>query len=111
MTAHIQPFSEPGLPVRYRLDRSSLDILVTLLSYSLQVAASTDDIAAETPHNDNITQVGDMTYPSESSTSVKQENVLKLVGDILQAASDLMLVSKTCLIYILSPFYQYAFLC
>ncbi|XP_076014465.1 polycystin-1-like protein 1 [Genypterus blacodes] len=99
VTAHVQQVSQLGVPVGYRLDLSSLDTLVALLSYSLQAAASKHNPTAETPHNDDITPAGDTTRPSASSTSARQENELKLVSDILQAASDLMskyiLTSKT----------------
>lgn len=118
MTAHIQAvsdlFSTSGAPVHYHLDHKTLNSLVVLLSYLLQAAAMNHNLKPEMSNMDNITQVfesgenirnavvspdGCMSASStidhirvKGSTATKQK--AQLVVDILQTASDLMLVRE-----------------
>lgn len=122
MTTHIQAVSDlfftSNAPAHYHLDQKSLNSLVVLLSYVLQAAVTNRNIKPEMPNMGNITQVlesdfpkdentrntvvshsGCMSAPSttdhvrvEGSTATKQKT--QLVVDILQTASNLMLVRE-----------------
>uniref|UniRef100_A0A3Q3J1C2 Polycystic kidney disease protein 1-like 1 n=1 Tax=Monopterus albus TaxID=43700 RepID=A0A3Q3J1C2_MONAL len=118
VTAHVQAISdqflESSTPVQYHLDHETLDTLITLLSYILQATATSHDFTLETPHSVSIIQALDSptgqnlrnttaapdAYVPDSSSGahIKQgglsseKQVVQLVADLLQTASDLMLV-------------------
>nr|XP_020465285.1 polycystic kidney disease protein 1-like 1 [Monopterus albus] len=117
VTAHVQAISdqflESSTPVQYHLDHETLDTLITLLSYILQATATSHDFTLETPHSVSIIQALDSptgqnlrnttaapdAYVPDSSSGahIKQgglsseKQVVQLVADLLQTASDLML--------------------
>lgn len=116
MTAHIQAISDQSLesstPVLYNLDNKTLNNLITVLSYTLQAVVNSHESILETSHNVFITQAPESDSPKgenirtvigaphgcdshigkEGLISTKQ--VVRLVADIHQTASDLMLVRK-----------------
>ncbi|XP_053269030.1 polycystic kidney disease 1 like 1 [Pleuronectes platessa] len=112
VTLHIQTISdlflESSASLRYHLDHETLDSLLVLLSYVLQAAVTDHSNTPETPNMGNITQVLESDsvitiasprscIPASSSVPIKQggsisaEQRTRLVDDILQTASDLML--------------------
>ncbi|XP_062235998.1 polycystin-1-like protein 1 [Platichthys flesus] len=112
VTLHIQTISDLFLDssasLRYHLDHETLETLLVLLSYVLQAAVSDHSNTPETPNMGNITQVLESDsvntiasprscIPASSSVPIKQvgsipaEQRTRLVDDILQTASDLML--------------------
>ncbi|XP_060950290.1 polycystin-1-like protein 1 [Limanda limanda] len=112
VTLHIQTISdlflESSAPVRYHLDHETLDTLLVLLSYVLQAAVTDHGNTPETPNKGNITQVLESDpvntiasprscIPASSSDPIRQGGSIsakqrtRLVDDILQTASDLML--------------------
>lgn len=120
MTLHVQVisehFSESSAPVLYNLDQKTLNTLVALLSYSLQAAVIGNNLALEMSnsveikqalksgsHEENIRNAiapSNGSIPDSSSGvyikrrgSISTKQAVQLVADILQTASDLMLVS------------------
>lgn len=120
MTLHVQVisehFSESSAPVLYNLDQKTLNTLVALLSYSLQAAVTGNNLALEMSnsveikqalesgsHEENIRNAiapSNGSIPDSSSGvyikrrgSISTKQAVQLVADILQTASDLMLVS------------------
>lgn len=118
VTRHVQAISkeisEISSPARYSLDQETIYTLVTLLSYSLRAAIPNNDSATEMfncdvaepalesgLHKENIKNAA---FPSncrkpETSSGVKLKRrsisprqAVQLVSDILETASDLMLV-------------------
>lgn len=124
MTLHIQVilerFSQSGTPGWYYLDQKTLDTLVALLSYSLQTAVTGHDLTPETSNsadtkwalesdsheenNRNAAAPSNGRIPESSSGgSISTQQTVQLVADILQTASDLMLVrEKHVLLHIYS---------
>ncbi|XP_034428977.1 polycystic kidney disease 1 like 1 [Hippoglossus hippoglossus] len=112
VTLHIQTISdlflESSAPVQHHLDHETLDTLLVLLSYILQAAVTDHDVTPKTANKGNITQVLESDsvnttatprrcIPASSRDPIKQggsisaEQRTRLVDDILQTASDLML--------------------
>ncbi len=122
MTLHIQfiskQFSESAAPVGYNLDQKTLNTLVALLSYSLQVAITNNDLTPE------MSNSADIKRPLQSDSlernikhavnhfngcipessngvfirgggSVSAQQMVQLVADILQTVLDLMLVRES----------------
>ncbi|XP_044196388.1 polycystic kidney disease 1 like 1-like [Thunnus albacares] len=112
--AHIQAiseqFSESSVPVWYHLDQKTLNSLVTLLSYSLQAAVTgydfttnsadiTQEMESDSHTGENIRNaiadpngcISDSSSGVFIKTSISTKQVMRLVDDILQTASDLML--------------------
>ncbi|XP_058481712.1 polycystin-1-like protein 1 [Solea solea] len=106
VTLHIQAvsylFVESSTAATYHLDHKTLSTLVVLLSYNLQAAVTNRDFTPETHNADNITHVresdshnccirasatGDLIAGGLTSA----EQTRRLVVDVLQTASDLML--------------------
>lgn len=131
VTVHIrvisERFSESSAPIWYYLDQKTLNTMVALLSYSLQAAVTSTDFTPEMSNSADIKQAlkshshdenirKDMApskgcLPDSSSGvyikrggSISTEQAVQLVADILQTASDLMLVSenKQVLVHIIS---------
>lgn len=122
VTAHIQMISEQisasSTPRRYLINQKVLNTALTLLSHSLQVVATCtftpditqeDSTADENLRNDentpNSTAVNSSTgghIKQGSSPPAKQ--AVKLVADILQAASELLLVRQNTFITISPQF-------
>lgn len=116
MTLHVQAisekFSESSAPVWYYLDQKTLNTLVALLSHSLQAAVARDDFDSDDTegalesdsreeHIKNATASSDGCSPETSSgvyvkrgRSISARQAVQLVADILEAASDLMLVRE-----------------
>ncbi|XP_044196392.1 polycystic kidney disease 1 like 1-like [Thunnus albacares] len=115
--AHIQAiseqFSESSVPVWYHLDQKTLNSLVTLLSYSLQAAVTSynfttnsaditqemesDSFAGENTRNAIADRNGCISHSSSGvfiKTSISTKQVMRLVDDILQTASDLVRKNK-----------------
>ncbi len=115
-TAHVQVisqrFSESSDPVWYYLDQETLNTLISLLSYSLQAAISNSADTEQTsdPHDEdirnNIASPKSCKLDSSSGVymkrSISAKRAVQLVVDILQTASDLMLVrgNKRVLVHI-----------
>lgn len=93
VTAYVQQFCEASAGRWCHSGQDTLNSLVSLLSYSLHVV-SKGDFTTETNKSADITQVSE----SGSSTglhikqSVPVKQAVQLVADILQTASDLILV-------------------
>ncbi|KAG7526791.1 polycystic kidney disease protein 1-like 1 [Solea senegalensis] len=106
VTLHIQAvsylFVESSTAATYHLDHKTLSTLVVLLSYNLQAAVTNRDFTPEMHNSDNITHVresdshnccirasatGDLIAGGLTSA----EQTRRLVVDVLQTASDLML--------------------
>nr|XP_019942839.1 PREDICTED: polycystic kidney disease protein 1-like 1 [Paralichthys olivaceus] len=99
-------FLESSDSVRYHLDHKTLDTLLLLLSYILQAAVTDLDLTPELSNMDNITQVLESdsvnrgitgccipasSDPIKQGGSISAKQRTRLVDDILQTASDLML--------------------
>ncbi|XP_069369205.1 polycystin-1-like protein 1 [Paralichthys olivaceus] len=110
VTLHVRAISDMFLEssdsVRYRLDHKTLDTLLLLLSYILQAAVTDLDLTPESSNMDNITQVLESdsvnrgitgccipasSDPIKQGGSISAKQRTRLVDDILQTASDLML--------------------
>lgn len=118
VTRHVQAISkeisEISPPARYSLDQETFYTLVTLLSYSLRAAIPINDSATQT-FNCNVAEpalesglqkenIKNASFPSNchkqetsSGVNVKRRSIsprqaVQLVSDILETASDLMLV-------------------
>ncbi|XP_073344382.1 polycystin-1-like protein 1 [Pagrus major] len=101
VTLHVQAISEQisesDAPVWYYLDEKTLNTLITLLSYSLQAAVRNKDFTPE------MSNSADVKLPLESDSSEENsgvyirkggsisKQVVQLVADTLQTASDMML--------------------
>lgn len=121
MTVHVQAISKQ-LPasraaVRHHPDQKTLNTLVSLLSYSLQVVVDSRDLTLEKPNTADAAQEMESGPPagerdakaslygctSDSNsvfkTSISTQQVVQLTDDILRTASDLILVreKKRCL--------------
>lgn len=118
VTLHVQVvsehFSKSSAPVWYYLDQNTLNTLVALLSYSLHAAIAGNNLAPEMSksvdikqalesgsHEENIRNAIALSHgsipDSSSGVYIKRRGSIstkvRLVADILQTASDLMLVS------------------
>ncbi|CAK6980027.1 polycystic kidney disease 1 like 1, partial [Scomber scombrus] len=114
VTAHVhaisQHFSESTVPVRYHLDQKTLNILFTLLSYSLQAAVNsydfttnsadvTQELESDSLTGENIRNavgalndcISDSCSGVFIKTSISIKQAVQHVYDVLQTASDLML--------------------
>lgn len=109
VTGHVQviskQLSESSAPGRFYLDQKTLNTLVSLLSYSLQAAVASNDFTPAMSTSADITQTlksdpHDEIQDSPSSVYIKRDGsistkqALQLIADILQTASDLMLVRE-----------------
>ncbi|XP_037613525.1 polycystic kidney disease 1 like 1 [Sebastes umbrosus] len=106
VTVHVKVISEQFLessaPVWYFLEQKTLNTLVALLSYSLQAAVTSNNFTAETSTSADITQAlesdpHDGIQDSSSGVyirrvgSISTKQAVRLVADILQTATRLML--------------------
>ncbi|XP_061614846.1 polycystin-1-like protein 1 [Phyllopteryx taeniolatus] len=106
VAAHVQAISatlsRPSAPKRYRLDRRTLDTLVSVLSYSLEAAVTARDAAAETSYiaesqcetafepQTGVNPGKDVTGAAGGDLRVTQQ-LEQLVENILHTASELIL--------------------
>ncbi|KAM8731306.1 polycystin-1-like protein 1 isoform 4-T4 [Acanthopagrus schlegelii] len=100
-TLHVQAISdaisESGGPAWYYLDEKTLDTLMALLSYSLQAAVRYNDITPEMSKSADVKLALDSDSREENSGvyirkgGLVSKQVVQLVADTLQTASDMML--------------------
>lgn len=113
MTHHVQAisqyYSKSSSTVWFSLDQKTLHTLITLLSHVLQAAITNNDFAptmfnadegaSETDvHEDkikNATLAADSCELKASDAAISMWQVVYLVADILETASDLMLVRES----------------
>lgn len=98
VTRHVQvisgEFSKPGAAVWLHLDQRTLSGLVALLSHSLNALATKSEFPADAPDSADIHQAGGARSHGESIRNTKTRQTARLVDDVLQTASDLMLVRE-----------------
>lgn len=122
MTLHVQAISdgisESVAPVWYYLDEKTLHTLIALLSYSLQAAVRYSDFTPEMSNSADVKLALESDSSEENSGvyirkggSISKQ-VVQLVVDTLQTASDMMLVrenkhvlsyERTCCPHLLLP--------
>ncbi|XP_077365843.1 polycystin-1-like protein 1 [Festucalex cinctus] len=105
VVAHVKAISgqlsRASVPKRHQLDQTTLNILVAMLSYSLESAATANDVTVESTYNADfackmasVPQDGfhlGNDISDASSVDLQTSRIQQLVENILQTASDLIL--------------------